>query len=82
MSKLKNGINLKELDKFGYKLGIDDSCHQAYIKDLGNLDYIAIYEDRRILIDIEDFCGNDLKKYKDHLLMDLKKANMLEEAEN
>lgn len=36
------------------KKGIDDGCHEALIKDLEYTDYIAVYEDRSILVDVED----------------------------
>ena len=77
MLKIRDDVDLKELEKFGYKLGQDDRCHKAYIKDLEYNDYIAIYEDRRILTDIEDFCGNNFEEFQNKLLHDLIKANLV-----
>lgn len=76
--KLKDNIQFEELNKFGYYKGLDDSCHKAYIKDLKYNDYIAIYGNRTIIIDIEDFCGNDWDKYVEELLKDLIQANIVE----
>lgn len=78
MLRIKEGIDLKELEKLGYRLGIDDSCHEAYIKDLEYNDYIAIYEDRTIFIDVEDFCGSSWEKFEEELLNDLFLADMVE----
>ena len=77
MLKIRDDVNLKELEKFGYRLGQDDGCHEAYIKDLKYNDYIAIYEDRTILIDVEDFCGSDFEEFQNKLLYDLIKANLV-----
>lgn len=78
--KLKDNIQFEELEKYGYHKGLDDGCHKAYIKDLKYNDYIAIYEDRTILIDIEDFCGNDWDKYVEKLLGDLIQAQIIEKV--
>ena len=67
---------MKELEKFGYELGLDDGCHEAYIKDLGYGDYVAIYEDRLIFIDVHDFCGSILEKFIDDLI----KADLVEKV--
>ncbi len=77
MLKIRDDVDLKELEKFGYKLWQDDSCHKAYIKDLEYNDYIAIYEDGRILIDVEDFCGSDWEEFQNKLLYDLIKADLV-----
>jgi len=77
MLKIKDDVDLKELEKFGYRLGLDDGCHEAYIKDLEYNDYIAIYKDRTIFIDIEDFCGSDWKKFQNEKLDDLIKAGLV-----
>ena len=58
-------------------MGQDDGCHKAYIKDLEYNDYIAIYDDRRIFIDIEDFCGSSWEELENKLLYDLIKANLV-----
>ena len=68
MLKIRDSVDLKELEKFGYRLGQDDGCHEAYIKDLKYNDYIAIYEDGRILIDVEKWVSEiykDLKPFFD-----------------
>jgi hypothetical protein len=75
--KIRDDIDLKELEKFGYRLGQDDGCHEAYIKDLEYNDYIAIYEDGRIFIDVEDFCGSDWEQFQNELLQDLIKADLV-----
>ena len=54
MLKIKDNVPIEELEKFGFKKGIDDSCHEALIKDLKYNDYIAVYEDKSILVDVED----------------------------
>ena len=40
MPKIRDDVDLKELEKFGYRLGQDDGCHEAYIKDLKYNDYL------------------------------------------
>ena len=54
MLKIRDDVDLKELEKFGFKEGLDDVCHKALIKNLEYNDYIAVYEDKHILVDIED----------------------------
>ena len=54
MLKIRDDVDLKELEKFGFKEGLDDGCHKALIKNLEYNDYIAVYEDKHILVDIED----------------------------
>ena len=81
MLKIKDNVDLKELEKFGYYLGQDDGCHKAYIKDLEYNDYIAIYDDRTILIDVEDFCGSSWEEFEEKLLQDLIKADLVEKVE-
>ena len=81
MLKIRDDVDLKELEKFGYCLGQDDSCHKAYIKDLEYNDYIAIYDDRTILIDVEDFCGSSWEEFEKKLLQDLIKADLVEKVE-
>ena len=78
MLKVKDHVDLKELEKLGYKLGQDDGCHEAYIKELGYHDYIAIYDDRTILLDIEDFCGSSWEKFIENQLFDLIEADLIE----
>lgn len=77
MLKIRDDVDLKELEKFGYRLGKDDGCHEAYIKDLKYNDYIAIYEDGTIFISVDDFCGSDWEKFQNELLYDLIKANLV-----
>lgn len=81
MLKIKDDVDLKELEKFGYKLGLDDGCHEAYIKDLEYNDYIAIYEDKTIFIDVEDFCGSSWEEFVKEQLSDLTKADLVEVVE-
>ena len=81
MLKIIDNVDLKELEKFGYKLGLDDSCHEAYIKDLEYNDYIAIYEDKAIFIDVEDFCGSSWEEFVREQLSDLTKADLVEVVE-
>lgn len=78
MYRIRKNIDLKELEKFGYRLGQDDGCHKAYIKDLKYNDYIAIYKDGTILIDVEDFCGSNFEEFQNELLYDLIKSNLVE----
>ena len=78
MYRLKTGVNLKLLEQFGYHKSIDDSCHKCYRKDLEYLDYIAIYENGTVFIDVEDFSGNSWEKYQEELLSDLIKADLVE----
>lgn len=80
--KLKENINFYQLEQFGYRLGQDDGCHKAYIKDLEYNDYIAIYEDRTILLGIEDFCGSSWEQFVEKMLEDLIKANLVKEMED
>lgn len=79
--KLKENVDFNQLEQFGYRLGQDDGCHEAYIKDLEYNDYIAIYEDRTIFLDIEDFCGSSWKQFVEEMLADLIKANLVEKVE-
>ena len=80
MLKIKDNVNLKELEKFGFYKGLDDACHKCYLKDLDYLDYIAIYEDKKIYFDIEDFCGSDWNKYCKSLIQDLINAELVEKV--
>lgn len=80
--KLKEDVNFNQLEQFGYYKGLDDSCHKAYIKDLEYNDYIAIYEDKTILVDVEDFCGSSWKKFIEDLLQDLIQADLVERIED
>ena len=80
MFKIKDEVDLKELEDFGYRLGTDDSYHKAYIKDLEYNDYIAIYEDRTIFLDIEDFCGSSWKSFVEEQLYDLIQAGYVEKV--
>ena len=80
--KVKDDVNLKELNKYGYEYGKDDIMQPAYIKELEHGDYIAIYPDnRKICVFVEDFCGNSWSKFVDDLLQDLKEANLIEKLE-
>lgn len=76
MLKIRDDAKLEDLEKFGYRLGQDDGCHEAYIKDLEYNDYIAIYEDGRIFISVEDFCGSDWEQFQNELLHDLIKEGL------
>ena len=80
MLKIKDDVDLKELEQFGYHKSIDDSCHECYRKDLEYIDYIAIYENGTVFIDIEDFSGNSWEKYQEELLSDLIKADLVEKV--
>ena len=80
MFKIKDDVDLKELEKFGYYKGLDDSCHEAYIKQLEYLDYIAIYNNRTIFIDVEDFYGNSFEKFEQEVLYDLIQAGLVEKV--
>lgn len=77
MRKIRENVDLQELKKFGYKLGKDDGCHEAYIKDLKYNDYIAIYGDKTIFVSIEDFCGSSWEELQEELLDDLIKAGLV-----
>lgn len=81
MLKIRDDVDLKELEKFGYYVGQDDCGYKAYKKDLKYNDYIAIYDDRTILIDLEDFCGSSLKELEKELLYDLIQAGLVEKVE-
>ncbi len=80
--KIKDDVDLKELEKFGYYLGKDDIMQKAYIKDLEYNDYIAIYENGNIYIGVEDFCGNSWSAFVNDLLNDLIKADLVEKVED
>lgn len=77
MLKIRDDVDLKELEKFEYRLGKDDGCHEAYIKDLKYNDYIAIYGDKTIFVSIEDFCGSSWEELQKELLDDLITANLV-----
>lgn len=79
---LKTGVNIKRLEQFGYHKAIDDGCHECYRKDLEYTDYIAIYENGTILIDVEDFCGSSWSEFQEKMLSDLIKADLVEKVEN
>ena len=80
--KVKDNVNLEELNQYGYKFDKTDIMQPAYIKELEYGDYIAIYPDnRKICVYVEDFCGNSWSKFVDDLLQDLKEANLIEKLE-
>ena len=80
MLKIKDDVDLKELEKFGYKWTTDDVNHEAYVKYLEYGDYIAIYENKRYYIDIEDFCGSSWDELEEELLEDLIVAGIIEKV--
>ena len=67
MYRIRKDIDLKELEKFGYRLVKDDGYHKAYIKDLKDNDYIAIFGDGTILIDVKDFCGDNFEELQNDI---------------
>ena len=78
MYRIRKDIDLKELEKFGYRLVKDDGYHKAYIKNLKNNDYIAIFGDGTILIDVKDFCEDNFEELQNKLLHDLIEEGLIE----
>lgn len=82
MLKIKNEVDLKELEKYGFSYL---SYNNTYIKDLGNDRrgaFCTLYIENKILY--IDFCGDDNgysgNDILDDVLYDLIKADLVEKV--
>ena len=77
MLKIKENIDLKELEKFGF-----EHCGDFYKYDLGSIytRTIIIYEPTRIIETDFSIGSYELEKYND-IIYDLIKADMVEKVE-
>lgn len=79
MLRIKKEVDLKELEKFGYKKGIVYCFGECYVKELEYDDFIFITNDKTILFEINSF---DVEKeiFKQALIIqDLIQAKFIEE---
>lgn len=76
MLKIKDDVDLKELEKFGFKW--DEYYTEYYIFSKNKDEKVSVTEDRRILI--EDFSGFSIVEYLD-VLFDLIQAGLVEKVE-
>jgi hypothetical protein len=81
MLKIKDNVDLKELEKYGYKEAIVYPLGNAMIKTLEYDDFIFIKDDY-IGFEINDFCGSDYEKYCEELVNDLIKDGLVEKVED
>lgn len=64
MLKIKDNIDLKELEKFGYKKGIVHCFGECYVKELEYDDFIFVKDDKMILFETPNF------RIKEEILID------------
>ena len=76
MLKIRDDIDSKELEKYGYKESIVYPLGNAMIKTLEYDDFIFIKDDY-IGFEINDFCGSDYEKYCEELVNDLIKDGLV-----
>ena len=76
MLKIRDEIDLKELEKFDYKKGIVYCFGECYVKELEYNDFIFIKDDKTILFETPNF------RIKEEILIDdLIKAGLVEKIE-
>lgn len=88
MFVIKKGVNLKELEKFGFKLEGGELhyyfVYEKYVKKLFNWFIISVYRDKSINIS-KIYKGYDLRdipeKHYKYFLKDLIKADLVEKIE-
>lgn len=76
MLKIKDNVDLKELEKFGFKFNKTFGEYQMFSPS--RYEKIVIVDDKHILI--EDFSGFSMVEYLD-ILFDLIKADLVEKVE-
>ena len=82
MLKIKDNVDLKELEKFGFRYYTGYYGSRGYLKELEYNDDIFIYEDnKKVFFEIEDFCGDDWNKFCEELVYDLIKADLVEKVD-
>lgn len=81
MLKVKDSVNLKELEKYGFTYGILYLLGRAYCKQKDGV-LISIMPDNKIIeIEFNDYCGNDYEKDCEKEIDDLIKADLIEKVE-
>lgn len=80
MLKIKDDVDLKELEKFGFELfdiGLNEP-YEVYKKYIKNYISIDIYNDRKIYFDNDE---NITENIKEEYIYDLIKADLVEKVE-
>ena len=75
MLKIKDNVDLKELEKFGFKKIRFNEFRNYYNKEENDIDYF-IWEDTRII----EINSNNYDRELDNLLYDLIKADLVEKV--
>ncbi len=75
MIKIKDNVDLKELEKYGYKFGEWGLMGKCYLKELEYIDAVYITEDGKIIFDFEDVI--DMETCINKALYDLIKADLV-----
>ena len=78
MLKIKDLVDLKELEKFGYKKGIVYCFGECYVKELENDDFIFIKNDTTKYISFE---LSNVYLDEKNLIDDLIQAGLVEKIE-
>lgn len=81
MLKIKDNVDLKELEKFGFELydiGLNEpyEVYKKYIKDYISID---IYEDRKICFDNDEYITQSIKEEYIH---DLIQSDLVEKVDD
>lgn len=80
MLKIKDNVDLKELEKFGFEL-YDDDYYFKYLYTAPNENYEITYKIYKITKEIKIYTYN-LEQYIDNTLYDLIKADLIEKVSN
>ena len=75
MLKIKESVDLKELEKFGFEKANEPNKHVIYIKKYSN-NLIYFYDDKEMYFEIDEYDENIVND-----LYDLIKADMVEKVE-
>lgn len=78
MWKIKDNVDLKELEKYGYRFGSWGLMGKCYLKELEYMDAIYITEDRNIIFDFEDVI--DMEACINKTISDLIKSDLVEKV--
>lgn len=76
--KVKKNVDLKKLEKYGYKYNEWGLVGRGYLKDLKYNDFVFIGEDRIIVFEFEDVMDEEACELK--AIADLIKADLVEKC--
>ena len=80
MWKIKDDVDLEELEKFGYKFGSWGLMGECYLKELEYNDCVYIDKSRNIIFDFEDVI--DMKACVNKAIEDLIQAGLVIKVDN